>query len=101
MTARIIEFKNKAAYPGSAPQPRFVIEIYDLPDGGFDWDVLADNEISEDELSDYLGDMFFTLNPDAAEEPGIFTRILAFINRTADWLVAIGRPSYLKIGDDK
>lgn len=81
MTAQIIEFKTKAIYPGNEdPQPRFVLEIFDKPDGsGFDWHVLADEPIGEDELSDYLGDMFFTLNPDVIPEPGIFRRVATFI----------------------
>lgn len=79
MTARIIQFKPKASYPGAdEPQPKFVIEVYDQPTG-FDWHVLSDDEISEDELSDFLGDMFFALNPDVEPEPGIFRRAAAFI----------------------
>ena len=81
MTAQIIEFKTKATYPGNEdPQPRFVLEIFDKPDGsGFDWHVLADEPIGEDELSDYLGDMFFALNPDVIPEPGIFLRAYTFL----------------------
>lgn len=78
----VVEFKPrqpKPSYPGSdEPQPRFVIEIYDHPDG-FDWHVLSDDEIGEDELSDYLGNMFFALNPDVEPEPGILNRAATFI----------------------
>lgn len=90
MTAQIIEFKTKAIYPGNEdPQPRFVLEIFDKPDGsGFDWHVLADEPISEDQLSDYLGDMFFTLNPDVVPEPGIFSRLKSFLSN----LISKGDP---------
>lgn len=90
MTAQIIEFKTKAIYPGNEdPQPRFVLEIFDKPDGsGFDWHVLADEPIGEDELSDYLGDMFFTLNPDVVPEPGIFSRLKSFLSN----LISKGDP---------
>lgn len=71
--------RPKPTYPGSdEPTPKFVLEIYERPDG-FDWHVLADDPISEDKLSDFLGDMFFTLNPDVVPEPGIFRRAATFI----------------------
>lgn len=82
MTAQIIQFgkRPEASYPGiDETTPKFVIEIYDRPGSdGFDWNVLADEPVSEDDLSDYLGDMFFTLNPDVVPEPGIFTRLKTF-----------------------
>ena len=80
MTAKIIEFKPKATYPGDTPNPKFVLEIYDHPGGnGFEWHVRSDDPIDEGQLSDYLGDMFFTLNPDVVPEPGIFRRVATFI----------------------
>lgn len=88
MTAQIIEFKTRATYPGSEdPQPKFVIEIYELPGGkGFDWHVHADDPISEAELSGYLGDMFLVLNPGLEPEEGIFRRAATFIrNLFAPW----------------
>lgn len=78
----VIQFgkKPKAAYPDD-PTPRFVLEIYDRPgENGFDWAVLSDEPIDEDQLSDYLGDMFFTLNPDVVPEPSIFRRVSAFLS---------------------
>ena len=86
----VIEFRPRAQYPGNGdPQPRFVLEIYDRPDGaGFDWAVLSDDPISEAQLSDYLGDMFFTLNPDVAPEPGIFSRLKSFLSN----LISKGDP---------
>ncbi len=79
----VVPFSKKpvATYPGSDdPQPRFILEIYDRTDGsGFDWHVLSDDEIGEDELSDFLGDMFFALNPDVEPEPGILSRLKSFL----------------------
>ena len=89
----VIQFgkRPKATYPTpDEPTPKFVLEIYDRPDGaGFDWAVLSDEPIDEDQLSDYLGDMFFTLNPDVVPEPGIFSRLKSFLSN----LISKGDPA--------
>lgn len=91
MTAKIIEFKTKATYPGdSDPQPKFVLEIYDHPGGnGFEWHVRSDDPIDEGQLSDYLGDMFLGLNPEALPEPSIFSRLKSFLSN----LISKGDPA--------
>ena len=88
--SNVIEFRPRTQYPGNEePQPRFVLEIYDHPDGaGFDWAVLSDEPIDEDQLSDYLGDMFFTLNPETVPGPGIFSRLKSFLSN----LISKGDP---------
>lgn len=91
MTDNVIQFgkRPKATYPTDEPTPRFTLEIYDHPDGsGFDWTVLSDEPIDEDELSDFLGDMFFTLNPDVVPPPGILDRIQTFFRN----LISKGDP---------
>lgn len=77
----VIEFRKRPTYPGDAEplEPDVTIFIYERPDkNGFDWIVTDEGvSLSKETLSDYLGDMFLSLNPDE-EPPSIFQRARAF-----------------------
>lgn len=78
MTAQIIEFKTKAAYP-TTREPTFSIDVYDNgDDAGFSWVLHGSSEPpTEEELQTYLGDMFLSLA--GYEPPSIFQRAATFI----------------------
>lgn len=82
--SNVIQFRRKASYPTTPhDEPTLTISIYERPEhGGFGWVVTGDGEPpTREQLNDYLGDMFLSLNPEHAPRPGIFRRTGAFFRR--------------------
>jgi hypothetical protein len=81
MTGNVIEFRKRQ--PGETPpdQLLFTIDIYQGDQNGFSWIIRtadAESQPNVQQLSDYLGDMFFALNP---QPPSILERFSAFTQR--------------------
>jgi hypothetical protein len=79
-TDNVIQFTPK---PKPPEDPIFTIAIYKGDQNGFSWIVASADATTQpdaQQLSNYLGDMFFALNP-RAQPPGILERLSAFTHR--------------------
>ena len=80
MTDNVIPFR-KPDPPPPSEDPLFTIAIYAGDRNGFSWIVAshdAETQPDAEQLSQYLGDIFFALNP---QPPSILERLGAFFSR--------------------